>query len=42
MAEVHPNPSEALSDGPQSLNPDEYQDMLARVRPLAAAMGRWT
>jgi 3-deoxy-7-phosphoheptulonate synthase len=40
MVEVHPNPSEALSDGPQSLNPDEYREMLARVKPLAVAMGR--
>ena len=41
MVEVHPNPSEALSDGPQSLSPDEYKEMLAKVKPLAAAMGRW-
>ena len=41
MVEVHPNPSEALSDGPQSLDPEEYREMLAKVKPLAVAMGRW-
>jgi 3-deoxy-7-phosphoheptulonate synthase len=31
MIEVHPNPAEALSDGPQSLKPDEYQALMQEM-----------
>jgi 3-deoxy-7-phosphoheptulonate synthase len=38
MIEMHPNPAEALSDGPQSLDPNNYQDLMRSVRGLAAYM----
>jgi 3-deoxy-7-phosphoheptulonate synthase len=38
--EVHHRPAEALSDGPQALTPDLFADLMAKVRPVAAAVGR--
>jgi 3-deoxy-7-phosphoheptulonate synthase len=38
MVEMHPNPSAALSDGPQSLDPANFRDMMRAVRGLAAYM----
>ncbi|QJW48496.1 3-deoxy-7-phosphoheptulonate synthase [bacterium BFN5] len=35
MIEVHPNPAEALSDGPQSLNPNNYMALMHDVIKLA-------
>jgi 3-deoxy-7-phosphoheptulonate synthase len=29
MVEVHPNPSKALSDGPQSLTPEMFTELMA-------------
>ncbi|GAB6156991.1 3-deoxy-7-phosphoheptulonate synthase [Desulfotomaculum varum] len=40
LIEVHPNPSEALCDGPQSLTPDNFQTLMMDVRRVAEAMGR--
>ncbi len=40
MIEVHPNPEEALSDGPQSLLPEKFRQMMEEVRPIAKALGR--
>lgn len=40
MIEVHPNPSEALSDGQQSLNPEEFLSFCQEIQPLLALMGR--
>jgi 3-deoxy-7-phosphoheptulonate synthase len=40
MIEVHPTPEKALSDGPQSLTPGEFAEVLAKVRPVAEAIGR--
>lgn len=40
IVEVHPDPSNALCDGPQSLNPDEFDLLMKGLRPLAAAVGR--
>jgi len=40
MVEVHPNPAEALSDGPQSIRPDAFAELVATLRPLAAVVGR--
>lgn len=36
MIEVHPDPSKALSDGPQSLTPENYQELMNSVYQLAA------
>ena len=38
--QVHPHPEHALTDGPQSLNPEQYSALLVRVRTLASALGR--
>lgn len=40
MVEVHPQPDQALSDGPQSLTPDRFEQLMADVRRVAAAVGR--
>ena len=40
MIEVHPKPEEALSDGPQSLRPQEFKDMMDGIRNIARAVGR--
>lgn len=34
MIEVHNNPEKALSDGPQSLRPDEFADVMADLRNM--------
>lgn len=38
MVEVHQNPSEALSDGPQSLTPENFNTMVKRIKNLKAAL----
>ncbi|PHV71599.1 3-deoxy-7-phosphoheptulonate synthase [Sporanaerobium hydrogeniformans] len=40
MIEVHPNPKEALSDGPQSLNPEEFKNLMNELKAIAEACGR--
>jgi 3-deoxy-7-phosphoheptulonate synthase len=40
MIEVHPHPSEALSDGAQSLKPERFAEMMDSLRCLAPAVGR--
>ncbi len=40
LIEVHHKPAEALCDGPQSLTPENFEQLLAAVNPIAAAMGR--
>lgn len=40
LVEVHPDPAEALSDGDQSLTPDEFATMVAQLAAVAAAVGR--
>ncbi len=40
MIEVHPNPREAKSDGPQSLNFDLYTKLVEEVEKVANAMER--
>jgi len=39
MVEVHPNPSKALSDGPQSLTPDMFSELMVSIRAIAAVVG---
>lgn len=38
MMEVHPNPAKALSDGPQSLTPENYNEVMNGVFKLADFM----
>ncbi|MGH7667773.1 MAG: 3-deoxy-7-phosphoheptulonate synthase [Candidatus Dormibacteria bacterium] len=40
LVEVHPRPSEALSDGAQSLDPEAFAEMMAAARKVAEAVGR--
>jgi len=40
MIEVHDRPEKALSDGPQSLKPDAFRDVVARLTKIASAVGR--
>jgi 3-deoxy-7-phosphoheptulonate synthase len=40
LVEVHPSPANALSDGEQSLTPDEFATLATRVRAVASAIGR--
>lgn len=40
MIEVHPNPPEALSDGPQSLTPDQFYSLMKELKGVALSVGR--
>jgi len=40
IVEVHPRPEKALSDGPQSLTPAEFEELMRQVRVIAGAIGR--
>ena len=40
MIETHPCPERALSDGPQSLTFDQFQELCTELRPYAALAGR--
>lgn len=41
MIEVHPNPAKALSDGPQSLTPDRFDQLMEELSVIGKAVGRW-
>ncbi|MCC5899799.1 MAG: 3-deoxy-7-phosphoheptulonate synthase [Phormidium sp. GEM2.Bin31] len=41
MIEVHPNPQKALSDGAQSLTPEEFESLMAELAVIGTAVGRW-
>lgn len=38
--EVHNDPSKALSDGPQSLTPNEFDKMMVKVKKMAELVGK--
>ena len=40
MIEVHCRPEEALSDGAQSLTPDNFRQLMAEIKAVAEAVGR--
>ena len=40
MVEVHNKPDEAMSDGPQSLFPDQFDELMGQVRQIASVVGR--
>lgn len=40
MVEMHPEPRKALSDGPQSLTPEQFDALMRRMRAVAAAVDR--
>ena len=41
MIEVHPNPKKALSDGPQSLTPEGFEQLMQELTVIGKAVGRW-
>ena len=40
LIEVHHDPDHALSDGPQSLYPSQFEDLVAQIRTIAEVLGR--
>jgi 3-deoxy-7-phosphoheptulonate synthase len=40
LIEVHPDPDRALSDGAQSLRPEQFEDLMKQLRMIAPAVGR--
>ncbi len=40
MIEVHAQPEVAFSDGPQSLTPNRFDQLMREVAPIASALGR--
>ena len=40
IIEVHPDPERALSDGAQSLYPDQFAQLMNEIRAIAPAVGR--
>ena len=40
MIEVHPDPANAYSDGPQSLKPEKFADLMKNLKPFIELMGR--
>ena len=40
MIEVHPSPQEALSDGPQSLTPKHFDELMQELEGVARSVGR--
>lgn len=41
MIEVHPNPSKALSDGPQSLTPQAFSELMQQLAVIGKTLNRW-
>jgi 3-deoxy-7-phosphoheptulonate synthase len=40
IVEVHPDPDRALSDGAQSLRPEQFDELMGQLKLIAAAVGR--
>jgi len=40
LIEVHPDPDRALSDGAQSLRPEQFEELMGQLRMIATAVGR--
>jgi len=40
LIEVHNNPEKALSDGPQSLYPEQFDRLMSELRIIAPVLGR--
>ncbi len=40
IVEVHPDPDHALSDGAQSLRPEQFEELMGQLRMIAPAVGR--
>jgi 3-deoxy-7-phosphoheptulonate synthase len=42
MIEVHPNPAKALSDGPQSLTLEKFDELVQEMAVIGKAVDRWS
>jgi 3-deoxy-7-phosphoheptulonate synthase len=40
LVEVHPDPDHAMSDGAQSLHPEQFLDLMKQLRIIAQAVDR--
>ncbi len=40
IVEIHPHPEDAVSDGAQSMRPEQFADMVRQVKAIAEAIGR--
>ncbi|MCL6546647.1 MAG: 3-deoxy-7-phosphoheptulonate synthase, partial [Bryobacteraceae bacterium] len=40
LVEMHPDPDRALSDGAQSLYPDQLSELMRQLRAIAPVVGR--
>lgn len=40
LVEVHPDPDRAISDGSQTLRPDQFRELMSQVSAIASAIGR--
>jgi 3-deoxy-7-phosphoheptulonate synthase len=40
LVEVHPDPDHALSDGAQSLRPEQFEQLMDQLGRIAPAVGR--
>jgi 3-deoxy-7-phosphoheptulonate synthase len=40
LMEMHPNPDKAMSDGAQSMYPDQLEKLMAQLKQLAPVVGR--
>jgi 3-deoxy-7-phosphoheptulonate synthase len=40
LMEVHPDPDHALSDGAQSLKPEQFEELMGQLRMIVPAVGR--
>ncbi len=40
LVEVHHDPDRALSDGPQSIPPESFADLVGQLRGIAGSVGR--
>lgn len=40
MIEIHPKPEEAMSDGDQSLLPEQFEELMKELKPVAEAVGK--
>jgi 3-deoxy-7-phosphoheptulonate synthase len=41
MIEVHPNPAKAMSDGPQSLTPEQFDELMPQITKMSKTADRW-
>jgi 3-deoxy-7-phosphoheptulonate synthase len=40
LLEIHPDPDRALSDGAQSMRPEQFEELMRQLQAIALAVGR--